>query len=505
MESNNISKVDLDELRKNNTPKSQIVNSNKIDNSMSNKSNVYSDNYDWSKNSTIEKSNKTVDNYKISYVDFSKIYTNKYDALDGNNPVKISDSTKQLWLNGEATFKTNPDGSVLISVNGVPYGWTTSSILNANMESDLKETQNKNNNNQNTSNSETKTEKITVDDLLNTPPAQQNANTNVNDNSNQTVNENPTVKKNIGATVATLGAGIAEGAADTAEKGLHGLAAMGAAIATPFTGAFDIATGKHATKGMWDQVGDLMMENKVKDSWDSVYNKEISDVKDKTYGFNATRAVGNFGGGMIVGAALSGGLSAAASAPSTTASAGTEVAVSGPTAVAETSQAASTGTEVAVSSQTASQAASAGQNVARIESAVTNGAASGASTAGSAASGASTAGSAASGASTAGSAASGASTAGSAASGASTAGNAASSVGSSSGKIVDAIKGSIKGASGKAYSTPEGILQAVKSGDLDAKTAWEFVKKASKGIERPDSGTVHYVLGVLRGMARGKI
>lgn len=454
MESNNISKVDLDELRKNNTPKSQIVNSNKIDNSMSNKSNVYSDNYDWSKNSTIEKNNKTVDNYKISYVDFSKIYTNKYDALDGNNPVKISDSTKQLWLNGEATFKTNPDGSVLISVNGVPYGWTTASILNANMESDLKETQNKNNNNnQNTSNSETKTEKITVDDLLNTPPAQQNTNTNVNDNSNQTVNENPTVKKNIGATVATLGAGIAEGAADTAEKGLHGLAAMGAAIATPFTGAFDIATGKHATKGMWDQVGDLMMENKVKDSWDSVYNKEISDVKDKTYGFNATRAVGNFGGGMIVGAALSGGLSAAASAPSTTASAGTEVAVSGPTAVAETSQAASTGTEVAVSSQTASQAASAGQNVARIESAVTNGAASGASTAGSAASGASTAGSAASGASTAGSAASGASTAGSAASGAS----------------------SLVGKSGTSYSSVEKVLSAVEKGDVDTSAARKFI------------------------------
>ena len=456
MESNNISKVDLDELRKNNTPKSQIVNSNKIDNSMSNKSNVYSDNYDWSKNSTIEKSNKTVDNYKISYVDFSKIYTNKYDALDGNNPVKISDSTKQLWLNGEATFKTNPDGSVLISVNGVPYGWTTASILNANMESDLKETENKNSNNQNTSNSETKTEKITVDDLLNTPPAQQNANTNVNDNSNQTVNENPTVKKNIGATVATLGAGIAEGAADTAEKGLHGLAAMGAAIATPFTGAFDIATGKHATKGMWDQVGDLMMENKVKDSWDSVYNKEISDVKDKTYGFNATRAVGNFGGGMIVGAALSGGLSAAASAPSTTAStasAGTEVAVSGPTAVAETSQAASAGTEVAVSSQTASQAASAGQNVARIESAVTNGAASGASTAGSAASGASTAGSAASGASTAGSAASGASTAGSAASGAS----------------------SLVGKSGTSYSSVEKVLSAVEKGDVAPNAARKFI------------------------------
>lgn len=452
MESNNISKVDLDELRKNNTPKSQIVNSNKIDNSMSNKSNVYSDNYDWSKNSTIEKSNKTVDNYKISYVDFSKIYTNKYDALDGNNPVKISDSTKQLWLNGEATFKTNPDGSVLISVNGVPYGWTTSSILNANMESDLKETQNKNNNNQNTSNSETKTEKITVDDLLNTPPAQQNANTNVNDNSNQTVNENPTVKKNIGATVATLGAGIAEGAADTAEKGLHGLAAMGAAIATPFTGAFDIATGKHATKGMWDQVGDLMMENKVKDSWDSVYNKEISDVKDKTYGFNATRAVGNFGGGMIVGAALSGGLSAAASAPSTTASAGTEVAVSGPTAVAETSQAASTGTEVAVSSQTASQAASAGQNVARIESAVTNGAASGASTAGSAASGASTAGSAASGAS------------------------------------------SLVGKSGTSYSSVEKVLSAVEKGDVDPDAARKFIVSMYGHV---DGGVAHKYLAKL--------
>lgn len=449
MESNNISKVDLDELRKNNTPKSQIVNSNKIDNSMSNKSNVYSDNYDWSKNSTIEKNNKTVDNYKISYVDFSKIYTNKYDALDGNNPVKISDSTKQLWLNGEATFKTNPDGSVLISVNGVPYGWTTASILNANMESDLKETQNKNNNNnQNTSNSETKTEKITVDDLLNTPPAQQNTNTNVNDNSNQTVNENPTVKKNIGATVATLGAGIAEGAADTAEKGLHGLAAMGAAIATPFTGAFDIATGKHATKGMWDQVGDLMMENKVKDSWDSVYNKEISDVKDKTYGFNATRAVGNFGGGMIVGAALSGGLSAAASAPSTTASAGTEVAVSGPTAVAETSQAASTGTEVAVSSQTASQAASAGQNVARIESAVTNGAASGASTAGSAASGAS----------------------------------------------------SLVGKSGTSYSSARDILSAVKKGDLDASIAKKFVKTSNTNIQ--DGGELHSILAELANLAK---
>lgn len=459
MESNNISKVDLDELRKNNTPKSQIVNSNKIDNSMSNKSNVYSDNYDWSKNSTIEKNNKTVDNYKISYVDFSKIYTNKYDALDGNNPVKISDSTKQLWLNGEATFKTNPDGSVLISVNGVPYGWTTASILNANMESDLKETQNKNNNNnQNTSNSETKTEKITVDDLLNTPPAQQNTNTNVNDNSNQTVNENPTVKKNIGATVATLGAGIAEGAADTAEKGLHGLAAMGAAIATPFTGAFDIATGKHATKGMWDQVGDLMMENKVKDSWDSVYNKEISDVKDKTYGFNATRAVGNFGGGMIVGAALSGGLSAAASAPSTTASAGTEVAVSGPTAVAETSQAASTGTEVAVSSQTASQAASAGQNVARIESAVTNGAASGASTAGTTASGASTAGSAASGAS------------------------------------------SLVGKSGTSYSSARDILSAVKKGDLDASIAKKFVKTSNTNIQ--DGGELHSILAELANLAK---
>lgn len=223
---------------------------------------------------------------------------------------------------------------------------------------------------------------------------------------------------------------------------------MGAAIATPFTGAFDIATGKHATKGMWDQVGDLMMENKVKDSWDSVYNKEISDVKDKTYGFNATRAVGNFGGGMIVGAALSGGLSAAASAPSTTASAGTEVAVSGPTAVAETSQAASTGTEVAVSSQTASQAASAGQNVARIESAVTNGAASGASTAGSAASGAS----------------------------------------------------SLVGKSGTSYSSARDILSAVKKGDLDASIAKKFVKTSNTNIQ--DGGELHSILAELANLAK---
>ena len=145
MESNNISKVDLGSQRFTSTTNPNNNNPFRIHSvSNPNSNEVYfreriSSISDPNNNTPFGRVNSGSNNYtysnsnNVNNIDFSKIYTNKYDALNGNNPVKISDSTKELWLNGEATFKTNPDGSVLISVNGVPYGWTTTNIMGVNM------------------------------------------------------------------------------------------------------------------------------------------------------------------------------------------------------------------------------------------------------------------------------------------------------------------------------------------------------------------------------------
>ena len=394
--------------------------------------------------------NSNIENQELSYskdnINFDKIYTNKYDALSGNNSVSISDSTKKMWLDGEATFKTNEDGSVLISVNGVPYGWTTASVLNENFS---RFTSNRTSPVQNyarsTSNGTSPSQNISRMSSNGISPVQNNDSNAMKDNQkyqnnstmtsgtkeNIDLTEKTEAQKSIGATFTTFGASVSEGAADITEKGVHGLAAMGAVAASPATFIYDKFTGNNTTKEMWNSVGDLMMETKVKDSWDSVYENEISDLKDKTYGFDKTRKAGNVAGNILVTSALTGGLDAASSAAT---SASTELSTSGTAAASE-------GTASAFSASAGSNA-SAAQNFARIEAA------------------------------------------------------------SASGEAVNASSGII-GNSGATYSAARDVLSAVRKGDLDAGAAFKFVRASYNNIA--EGGEIHTILAELGNLARGKL
>lgn len=97
-----------------------------------------------------------------------------------------------------------------------------------------------------------------------------------------------------GATVGVFGISMLEGVANLGENILDVGALFGCLVMTPFA----LFTGN--TKELWKSGLDFTRKELVSDSFDNFYDTTGSDLKNNAYGFNTTRAIGNFAGEAVV-------------------------------------------------------------------------------------------------------------------------------------------------------------------------------------------------------------